>query len=93
MKNTGIKIIKSIDEITESDIKYAHVSKPSQWISIDKEGEKEFCVYGFVSGDQPTSITTSNWNEVKIWKTFNGVIRTLKKYSKDGSYGFRHWAD
>ncbi len=86
-----IKVVNSIDEITEFDVKYAHVSKPRKWIQIDKDGEKEFCVYGLVSGDQSTSITTSNWNEVKYWKTFSGVIRALKLYSKSGQWGMKHW--
>jgi len=88
---TEIKIINSIDEITEFDVMYAHCDKPSRWIRIDKDGEKEFCVYGMISGDIPTVVGTSKHNEVKVWKTFNGVIRALKKYSKDGSWGMRHW--
>ncbi len=92
MEDNEIKIIKSIDEITEYDVMYAHESKPSRWIRIDKDSEKEFCIYGLISGDQPTSITTSNWNQVKVWKTINGAIRSLKKYSQDGRWGMRHWS-
>jgi hypothetical protein len=44
-----------------------------------------------VSGDQSTSITTSNWNQVKVWKTFNGVVRALKNYSNDSGWGMGHW--
>ncbi len=91
MDTNEIKVIKSIDEITEHGIKYAHESRPRKWIQIDKDGEKEFCVYGLISGDQPTSVTTSNWNQVKVWKTFSGVVRTLKKYSQKGQWGMRHW--
>jgi len=87
-----IIIVDSIDEITQCDVKYAHSSKPSKWIQIDKDGEKEFCVFGFVCGNQPTSITTSNWNQVKDWKTFNGVIRSLKKYSEEHNWGLSHWS-
>lgn len=86
-----IRIINSIEEITEFDVKYAHISKPHRWIRVDKDGEQEFCVYGMVSGDQSTAITTSNWNKVKIWKTFNGVMRALKNYIKIGSWGMKHW--
>lgn len=86
-----IILVNSIDEITKTDTKYAHVSKPKRWITIDKDAEKEYCVYGMVSGDQPTSITTSNWNQVKVWKTFNGVLRGLKKYSTKNSWGMKHW--
>lgn len=86
-----IKIINSLDEITETGVRYAHVSRRGQWIQIDKDAEKEFCVYGMVSGNQPTTICASNVYRVKYWKTFNGVIRSLKKYSQDGGWGMRHW--
>jgi hypothetical protein len=86
-----IKIVNSIEEIKEPNVKYAHISKPTKWIRIDEDGEKEFCVYGLVSGDNPTSITGSNWNMVKVWRTFNGTIRALNNYSKNGAWGMSHW--
>ena len=91
MKNREeIIVINSIDEITEVGIRYAHSSKPLKWISIDKDGN-EYCLYGMISGDLPTFATGSNWNQVKFWKKFNGVIKAIKIFSKNGSWGLRHW--
>lgn len=90
MKNLEIKIVNSIDEITQHDVKYAHVSHPSKYISIDKDGDKEYCIHGMICGDQPT-VVTENANRVKIWKSFNGAKRALKSYSKKGYWGTRHW--
>lgn len=86
-----IIIVNSIDEITKCNVKYAHASRPNRWIQVDKDSETEYCVYGMVTGEFPQSVTTSNWQRVKVWKTFKGVIRALKLYSKDGSWGMRHW--
>lgn len=86
-----IKIVNSIEDIKEPNVKYAHISKPTKWIRIDEDGEKEFCVYGLVSGDMPTSITGSGWNSVKVWRTFNGVVRSLIKYSETSLWGMHHW--
>ena len=90
MQNTDIQIVKSIDEITQYDVKYAHISNPSKYIRIDKDGENEYCIWGMICGDQPTNVTESG-NMVKYWKTFNGVKRALKKYSEKGYWGMRHW--
>jgi hypothetical protein len=92
MKNSDIQIINSIDEIVQCDVKYAHKSKPRKYICIDKDGEKEYCIFGYICGDQPTA-ATENANRVKYWKTFNGVKRALKKYSQTGEWGMRHWND
>jgi hypothetical protein len=86
-----IILVNSIDEITKTDTKYAHVSNPNKWIKIDKDAENEYSVYGMVCGDQPTAITGSNVYLVKNWKTFNGVKNSLKRYSKDGGWGMNHW--
>jgi len=79
------QLINSINEITEYDVKYAHVNYPNEWIRIDLEDEGNFSVFGFVSGDLPTSITVGNY--VKEWKTFAGVKRYLKKCVENGSWG------
>lgn len=80
-----IKLISSLDEITEYNVRYAHVNYPSKWIEIELEPEGTFSVYGFVCGDQPTSITNGQY--VKEWKTFKGVLRYLKHCSVDGGWG------
>lgn len=86
-----IKIVNSIAEITEVNLKYAHFNKPDKWIAIDDDNDGTFSIYGMVSGDMPTSVTGSNWNTVKFWKTFKGVKRYLTKCSENGSWGMRHW--
>jgi len=86
-----IKIVNSIEEITEVNVQYAHISKPSKWISIDDDNDGTFSVYGMVSGDMPTSITGSNCNMVKSWKTLKGVKNYLVKCSENGSWGMNHW--
>ena len=80
-----IKLINSLDEITEYDTRYAHVNYPNKWIEIELEPEGTFSVYGFVSGDQPTCITNGQY--VKEWKTFKGALSYLKKCSIDGGWG------
>lgn len=90
MENLEIKIVNSVDEITQYNVKYAHASRPSKYISIDKDGDKEYCIFGMICGDQPTSVTESG-NMVKVWKTFNGAKRALKKYSQNGYWGTKHW--
>lgn len=72
------KLIESLDEVKEWDVRYAHVSSPSKWIMIELEPEGTFSVYGYISGDHPTYITR-NINYVKEWKTFKGVINYLNK--------------
>lgn len=84
-----IKLINSLDEITEYDVKYAHVNYPSQYITIDLEPEGTFSVFGFVSGDQPTCISSGQY--AKEWKTFAGVLRYLKKCSESGSWGMHRF--
>lgn len=84
-----IKLINNLDEITEYDVKYAHVNSPNKYIQIDLEPEGTFSVFGFVCGDQPTSI--SNGQYVKEWKTFAGVLRYLKKCSENGSWGMNRF--
>lgn len=78
-----IKLISSLDEIIEYDVKYAHVNSPNKYIQIDLEPEGTFSV--FVCGDQPTSITNGQY--IKEWKTFTGVLRYLKKCSEKGHWG------
>jgi hypothetical protein len=80
-----IKLINSIDEITEYDVRYAHVNYPNKWIEIELEPEGTFSVYGHVSGDQPTSITNGQY--VKEWKTFKGVLNYLRKCTLDDGWG------
>lgn len=86
-----VKLINSIDEITEYDVRYAHFNSPSKWIQIDLEPEGTFSVFGYISGDQPTSITTGQY--VKEWKTFKGVLNYLRKCSKDGRWGIGRFKD
>lgn len=88
---SNITIVNSIEEITEYDKKYAHASKPFKWIQIEKEPDGTFTVYGMVSGSFPTSITGSNSNYIKHWKTFNGVKRYLTLCLKSGEWGMGHW--
>lgn len=90
MENLEIKIVNSVDEITQYNVKYAHASRPSKYISIDKDGDKEYCIHGMICGDQPT-VVTENANRVKNWKSFNGALRALKTYSHDNRWGMGHW--
>ena len=82
-----IRLINSLDEITEYGVRYAHISHPIKYIEIELEPEGTFSVFGFVSGEEPTSITNGNY--VKEWKTFQGVLRYLKKCSENGGWGMK----
>lgn len=86
-----IIIIDTISQITKWNTKYAHSSKPSKWIMIKSDSDKEFCLYGLISGNFLTYATASKWNEVKVWRTFNGAIKALNLFAENGSWGMRHW--
>jgi len=86
-----IKVVNSIDEITDIRTKYAHISSPKKWIEIRKGSDGRFDIYGMICGSLPTWV--ANGVMVKSWKTFNGVIRALKGFSKSGAWGMRHWAN
>ncbi len=88
--STIIVVITSIDEIKEADVRYAHTSKPNKYISIDKEPDGTFTVYGYISGDHPTAVTVSG-NMCKEWITFEGAKRSLKQFAKNGQWGMSHW--
>ncbi len=83
-------VINSIDEIIEADVRYAHFSKPDKYISIDKEFDGTFTIYGYICGDTPTAVTTSG-NMCQVWKTFNGAKRALKLFAKKSYWGMAHW--
>ena len=83
-------LISSIDEITQSDTRYAHISKPSKWIQINLEYDGEYTIFGMVFGDQPTAVSKSGFM-CRTWKTFKGAKNYLKICSKNGSWGMGHW--
>jgi len=83
-----IIVVNSLDEITAVG-RYAHASKPSKYIQIDLD-DNMYNVFGFVSGQLPTSIAKNN-NYIKEWKTFKGVISYLKQCSISGAWGMSHW--
>lgn len=87
---TSYELISSIDEITQPNIQYAHISKPSKWIRIDLESDGTYMIFGMVCGDHPTVITNGS-NMCRIWKTFKGAKNYLKICSNNGSWGMRHW--
>lgn len=91
MENSNnIKLVDCIDDIKESNVKYALKSNPKKFIEIEFDSDG-YSVYGMISGDMPTYVTGSSWNTVKFWKSFNAVIKALKLYSKDGRWGMGQW--
>lgn len=86
----NIIIIDNISQIEKPNVRYAHRSNASKWIMIEYSYcNKDFCVSKLINGKMPTIIGSET--KVKYWKTFNGVRRALKTYSKDGRWGMSHW--
>ena len=93
LNNTDIAlifVISSLDEIDALNIKFAHPSKPNKWIRIEQDSATEFSVYGMVSGDSPTSVTTNGYY-VKTWKNLENVKKALKRFADNGDWGMSHW--
>lgn len=90
MSTDTIKVIASINDITEADIKYAYLPQPDKWIRIRKEDDDTFYIDGMICGEHP-DIVTEKKNRVKIWKTFNGAVRAIKGWNKQGGWGVSHW--
>jgi hypothetical protein len=86
------KIIKTVEEITEEDIKnkvkFSTEYNRYKYFQVDKL-EEGYMIYGHVSGDMPTSVCLGTY--VRTWKKLNGVKRAIKRFSKNGSWGFFKW--
>jgi hypothetical protein len=86
-----IKVITSVDEITINDIYYTFttLNRQDKFFKINYDETFGYSIYGNIAGDNPTYVGV-NWN-VKYWKTFNGVITAIKKFTKEGYWGFNQW--
>lgn len=84
-----LKMIKKIEDITEINVKYCTMDNDNpKWFSIlkDKEG---YNIYGYISGDTPTFVSKHSY--VHFWQTLKGVIKAIKRFAKDGSWGFGNY--
>ena len=83
------KQIETVDDIKEQDIsdtKYFTYNS-NKWFSIDKDADG-YCIFGMLCGDvAPTSVCVGDY--VKYWKTFKGVKRAIKLFSKNSSWSFQ----
>jgi len=83
-----MKLINSIDEITEQDVinKEKLITPKSQrWFEI-KKGKEGYTVYGMICGSTPNFVSRNN--EVIFYKTLNNVKRGLKRFVINGYWGF-----
>lgn len=82
-------IIHSINEIIKPSIKYTTYNGLNpKWFQIDKESEG-YCIYGYVCGSIPTSVCKGDM--VQFWKTWNGVIKAIRRFTQEGSWGFQNY--
>jgi hypothetical protein len=86
-----IKVISSLDEITEVDVYYAHTSRPHKYIKLDLDTDGTISIYGKICGDHPTFVSSGQY--VKSWKSVRTAIKALKIYANDGSWGMGHWGE
>jgi hypothetical protein len=83
-----MKLINSIDEITEQDVinKEKFITpKSHQWFEI-KKARNEYTIYGMICGDVPNFISGNN--QVIFYKTLNNVKRGLKRFVINNYWGF-----
>jgi len=83
------KIIKKIDEITDINIKYTTFNRENKFFEIKFDKEYGYFITGYVCGDS-INYVSNNFN-IKFWKTFNGVKRAIKRFTKKGYWGFGQW--
>jgi hypothetical protein len=83
------KIIKSVEEITEVDVlnrvQFSTKHNKNEYFRIDKS-EEVYMIDGHVCGDMPTSVCVGTY--VQTWKSLNAVKRAIKRFSKNGNWGF-----
>lgn len=88
-----VKIISSISEIEDAklghSIKYSTIHNPNNFFELHWNMELGYLIYGHISGQQPTYVS-NGWN-IKYWKTFNGVIKAIKKFIDNREWGFQNF--
>jgi len=88
-----IKIISNINEIEDVKLghknKYSTPSNPNKFFELHWSYESGYSIYGHVSGQQPTYVS-NGWN-MKYWKTFNGIIKAITKFSENREWGFHNF--
>ena len=81
--------IQNVEDIKEYNVEYNTVSNGSnRYFKINKD-EEGFYIYGHVCGQMTHSVCIGEY--IKYWKTWNGVIRAIKRFAKDGSWGFQNF--
>jgi hypothetical protein len=83
-----MKLINSIDEITEQDVinKEKFITPKSQaWFEIKKD-KYGYVIYGMICGSFPNFVSRDD--KVIPYKTLNNVKRGLKRFVINGYWGF-----
>ena len=79
------EVIKTIDDIKDINVKYKTESS-RRWFEICKDNLNEYTIYGLITGDVPEHVFKGQY--VITWKTFSGVKKAIKRFSKKGIWGF-----